>query len=83
MLVMDAYSKWPEICMTDSTTAETTIKQLQQIFATHGLLLQIVTDNGTQFVANKFQQFCLSQGIQHTTTVPYHPLSNGEAERSV
>ena len=83
MLVMDAYSKWPEVCMMESTTAETTIKQLQHIFATHGLPLQIVTDNGPQFVADKFQQFCLSRGIQHTTTAPYHPRSNGEAERLV
>ena len=83
MLVMDAYSKWPEVCIMESTTAETTIKQLQHIFATHGLPLQIVTDNGPQFVADKFQQFCLSRGIQHTTTTPYHPRSNGEAERLV
>ena len=83
VLVMDAYSKWPELCMMQSTTAEATIKQLQQIFAVHGLPLQIVTDNGPQFAAEKFQQFCLSRGIQHTTTAPYHPRSNGEAERLV
>ena len=83
MLVMDAYSKWPEVCMMESTTAETTIKKLQQIFATHGLPLQIVTNNGPQFVADKFQQFCLSRGIQYTTTTPYHPRSNGEVKRLV
>ena len=42
-----------------------------------------MTDNGTQIVADKFQQFCLSRGIQHTTTVPCHPCSNGEAKRLV
>ena len=42
-----------------------------------------MTDNGPQFVADKFQQFCLSRGIQHTTTAPYHPRSNGEAESLV
>ena len=29
------------------------------------------------------QQFCLSHGIRHTTTVPYHPYFNEEAERLV
>ena len=82
MLVVDAYSKWPEIVM-ESTTAETTIKHLQQIFATQGLPFQIVSDNGPQFTAESFQQFCMSRGIRHTTTAPYHPSSNGEAERFV
>ena len=45
MLVMDAYSKWLKVCMMKLTTAETTIKQLQQIFVTHSLPLQIMTDN--------------------------------------
>ena len=39
--------------------------------------------HGPQFIVDKFQQFCLSCGIQHTTTAPYHPRSNGEAERLV
>ena len=33
MLVVDAYSKWLEVVMMESTTAETTIKQLQKIFS--------------------------------------------------
>ena len=83
LLVVDAYSKWPEVVMMESTTAETTIKQLQKIFSAHGLPLQIISDNGPQFVAEKFQQFCMSRGIKHTTTAPYHPRSNGEVERFV
>ena len=83
MLVVDAYSKWPEVVMMESTTAETMIKQLQHIFSAHGLPLQIISDNGPQFIAEKFKQFCLSRGIQHMTTAPYHPSLNGEVERFV
>ena len=83
MLVVDAYTKWPEVVMMESTTAGSTIKHLQQIFAIHGLPLQIVSDNGLQFAAESFQQFCMSHGIRHTTTVSYHPTLNGEAERFV
>ena len=55
MLVMDVYSKWPEVRMMESTTAETTIKQLKQIFATHGLPLQIVMlqTNFNSFVCHR------------------------------
>ena len=80
---MDAYSKWPEMHMMESATTELLIKHLQQIFAVHGISHQVVSDNGPQFVAEKFQHYCMSRGIQHITTAPYHPRSNGEAERLV
>ena len=67
----------------DSTTTEAVIKQLQQIFATHGIPHQIVSDNGPQFTAEKFKQFCWSRDIHHTTTAPYHPHSSGNIERFV
>jgi len=35
----------------ESTTMEAFIKHLQQIFATHGISYQIVSDNGPQFTA--------------------------------
>ena len=67
----------------ESTTIEAVIKHLQQIFATHSIPHQIVSDNGPQFTGEKFSQFCLSRGIHHTKTAPYHPRSNGEVERLV
>ena len=76
MLLMDAY-------MMESTITEVLIKHLQQIFATHGIPHQVVSDNGPQFVTEKFQHYCKSRGIQHITTTLYHPQSNGEAERLV
>ena len=36
MLVINTCSKWPKIHMMESTTTETTIKQLQEIFSIHG-----------------------------------------------
>ena len=80
---MHIASKWPKIVMMESTTAEATTKQLHQVFSTHGLPLQIISDNGTQFVAKTIQQFCMSQGIQHLIIAPYNASSNGEVERFV
>ena len=83
LLVIDAYSKWPEVYAMSATTARATVQQLRKISTTHDLPQMIVSDNGTQFVSEEFEQFCSSRGIQHDTIVPYHPGSNGEAERLV
>jgi len=58
--------------------------------AHHGVMGQfnssqetIVTDNGSAFISHDFQQFMDMNGIKHLTTAPYHPASNGLAERAV
>ena len=43
----------------------------------------VFTDNGSQFTAEEFKQSCIGNGINHTLTAPYHPSTNGEAERFV
>ena len=42
-----------------------------------------MTDNGAQFTSTEFQTFMTKNGIRHVTSSPYHPSSNGLAERSV
>jgi len=83
LIVIDACSKWPEVIAMTSTTAEKTVHTLRSLFSRYGIPDQIVTDNGPQFIAEEFKQFCLGNGIKHTLIAPYHPSSNGEAERFV
>ncbi|XP_046855867.1 uncharacterized protein K02A2.6-like [Xenia sp. Carnegie-2017] len=42
-----------------------------------------VINNGPQFVAQKMKDFLKGNGIQMHLSSPYHPTSNGEAERAV
>lgn len=83
LIVVDAYSKWPEVIPTQSTTALSTIRALMSVFATHGLPERIVSDNGPQFTSQEFQEFLTVNGIYHTLSATYHPATNGEAERFV
>ena len=83
LIAVDAFSKWPEIIDMSSTTATNTIKVLREIFSRHGLPEQIVSDNGPQFISAEFSEFCKVNGIKHFRVAPYHPASNGLAERMV
>ena len=56
---------------------------MRSSFATLGLPEQLVTDNGPSFTSEEFALFLQMNGIKHITTAPYHPGSNGLAERAV
>ena len=43
----------------------------------------IRTDNGTEFVNAQMDQWLLSKGIRHETSLPYTPEQNGFIERSM
>ncbi|XP_062500546.1 uncharacterized protein K02A2.6-like [Corticium candelabrum] len=64
-------------------TSDSTISALREIFAKNGLPEQIVFNNGPQFTASEFENFCKSNGIKHMKSPPYHPATNGQAERFV
>lgn len=83
LVMVDAFSKWPEIFKLSSTTTTRTISCLQETFARHGLCDTIVSDNGPQFTSAEFKEFCKRNGVEHLTSAPYHPQSNGQAERFV
>ena len=83
MGVVDAYSKFPEVFKMTNTTAQTTITSLRDIFSRHGLSEILGSDNGAQFSARDFEQFCSSNGILHRTSAAYKPSTNGQAERVV
>ena len=83
LVVIDSHSKWIEVQHMTSTTADKTIDELRLIFASHGLPEELVSDNGPQFVSHEFSEFMRKNGIKHILVPPYHPSSNGAAERSV
>ena len=80
---VDAYSKWPEVRVMSVTTASATLDVLREWFAIHGIPEQLVTDNGTQFTSEAFEIFVKRNGIKYVKSAPYHPASNGLAERFI
>ena len=83
LILVDAYTRWPEVHLINNITTDTTITILRKIFCTFGIPSLLVSDNGTQFTSYKFKQFLQANGIIHKLTAPYSPATNGLAERFV
>ncbi|UYV84041.1 K02A2.6-like [Cordylochernes scorpioides] len=83
LIVVDSMSKWPEAIIMDHCTATATVRVLRSLFAVHGLPDQVVSDNGRMFVGHEFQEFLRMNRVRHITSAPYHPQTNGQAERVV
>ncbi|KAK4472183.1 hypothetical protein MN116_000483 [Schistosoma mekongi] len=83
LVLVDAYSKWPEIHPVVPPTTHKTLEILMKLFACHGFAETLVTDYGSQFTSRSFSDFCRNNAITHIRSPPYHPQSNGQAERFV
>ena len=83
LVVIDAYSKWLDVAIINSATSTATIDSLRRMFATHGIPESIVSDNATVFTSEEFTEFVTMNGIHHIRSAPYHPATNGLAERAV
>ena len=43
---------------------------------------RLISDNGTQFISNKFENFCVAYGIKHPRSSVNHPMTNENVERA-
>ena len=63
LIYIDAYSKYAGSVPMRSTTGLDLVGIMRQIFSTFGLVEQLVTDNGPQFVSEEFRKFCATNAI--------------------
>lgn len=80
LVVIDAYSRFPEVEIVRSTSAATTIPKLERIFATHGIPTILCSDNGPPFTSHEFKEYTKNNGIKHRKITPLWPQANSEAE---
>ncbi|XP_043064101.1 uncharacterized protein LOC122320091 [Drosophila ficusphila] len=76
-IVLDHYSKFVFLKAVKKLTADVVIKYLQQdLFHTFGVPEILVSDNGSQFMAEAFQKLLREHSISHTLTAAYSPQAN-------
>ena len=83
LVVVDYFSRYPEVVQMNSTTTTCTITALKNIFARHGIPEIVRSDNGPQYSSHEFAAFAKAYQFQHITSSPLFPQSNSQAERMV
>ena len=58
-------------------------KKILHILGTLTVSDTLVSDNAQAFLSEDFQTFLSERGIIHLTGAPYHPATNGQAERFI
>ena len=80
-VVIEAYSRFPEVVIVRSTSASCIIPQLDRIFSTHGIPHVVRSDNGPPFTSEEIREYMQENGIDHRRITPLWPQANSEAER--
>ncbi|XP_064387325.1 uncharacterized protein K02A2.6-like [Halichondria panicea] len=83
LIIIDAHSKWIEAIPTSGSTSRVVIEELRVLFSQFGLPECVVSANGTCFTSAEFKGFLKKNGINQILSAPYHPSTNGLAERAV
>ena len=83
LVIVDAHSKYKDAHVVSSPSSAVTERVLRHTFATHSSSHVIVSDNASSFTSKEISRFSALNGIKHVRCAPYHPSSNGLAERAV
>ena len=83
LIVVDYYSKFPEVMLLENTTSQGVINAMKSIFSRHGIPDQVVSDGGPQYSSYKFREFATKWQFEHIMSSPRFPQSNGMAERTI
>ena len=84
LVIVDQFSGWPIVKeLKREATTDTVKKCLVDMFQHYGLPESIVSDGGPQFESLEFKDFCNDWKINHVTSSPHYPQSNGIAENGI
>ena len=82
LVVVDHFTRFVQAYVMKNHMAYTTARVLyNNYFSVFGFPQRLMSDQGTEFTGDVIAALCKLLGIQKIRTTPYHPQSNGSAER--
>ena len=79
---VDNFSRYTELIPLPDKKAETIAKAFtEHIILKHDTPIEILSDNGPEFINGVMQQLCNIFQVKHIHILPYRPQSNGLTER--
>ena len=82
LVIVDHFTRYVQAYVTQNQTARTTAQVLyNEYFSMFGFPQRLMSDQGTGFTSKVIAAMCSLLGIEKIRTTPYHPQSNGSAER--
>lgn len=83
LVVVDRFSKMAHFipCKESLSARDLNILLFQHVYKHHGFPESIITDRGTTFMSNYFQDLAKHFQISSKTSTAYHPQTDGQTER--
>ena len=83
LLLVNYTSRFPIVQKLKSMSAQHVAKHFKSIFSEYGWPDTLVSDNGLCYVAKTFTNLMKEYAVNHITSSPHYPQSNGLAEKFV
>ena len=83
LLVVDYTSRFPIVRKLKSISVQHVAKHFKSIFSEYGWPDTLVSDNGLCYVSESFTNLVKEYAVDHITSSPHYPQSNGLAEKFV
>jgi hypothetical protein len=83
MVIVDRFTKMAHYvpCNKSITAEETALLWVDRVYRHHGIPDHIISDRGTQFVSEFWDNFLRELGIEPRLSTSFHPETDGQTER--
>ena len=83
LIIYSAFRKYPFAYKTTTKSAQSLCTCLLELISQYGPPSMLYTDNGPPFASDELAEFLMHHHIEHSTSSPHFPRSNGFIEHQV